>query len=279
MKHKFISLLVACVAWLCVSASSAIAQANPSKCVSKITERLEALGQTAEFDFLKAREIMKQFDYGEISVVVADPGKASAFKRTFTSLSEFCDLCGTSLSGKGMKGYTKQSGLLINSSDLAKTEGNIAKLKEAFTQGGNFKSADFDAVMSKLGDEAKFDFDGASGTFTSQTSAAKYAKHPTGYAQGEPDSVTHIMRGHTANAFTDGLSGQKSIFADATKIFELIDEAMNVPVSGRNTLGGGAFWVDLGKAVGTDINGVATTKIRIVVRSGTADVIHTAFPH
>jgi len=199
MKHKFISLLVACVAWLFASTSQTSAQANPSKCVSKITERLEALGQTAEFDFLKAREIMKDFDYGKISVVVADPGKAAAFKRTFTSLSEFCDLSGTSLSGKGMKGYTKQSGLLINSSDLAKTEGNIAKLKEAFTQGGSFKSADFDGVMSKLGDETKFDFDGASGTFTSKASGAKYAKHPAGYAQGEPDSVTHIMRGHTTN--------------------------------------------------------------------------------
>lgn len=268
---------MACIAWLFVSTSFTFAQANPSKCVSKITERLEALGQTAEFDFLKAREIMKDFDYGEISVVVADPGKASAFKRTFTSLSEFCDLCGTSLSGKGMNGYTKQSGLLINSANLTKTESNIAKLKEAFTRGGSFKSADFDGVMSKLGDETKFDFDGASGTFTSQTSGAKYAKHE--YAQGEPDSVTHIMRGHTTNAFTDGLTGQKSIFADATKVFELIDEAMNVPASGRNTLGGGAFWVDLGKAVGTDINGVATTKLRIVIRSGTADVIHTAFPH
>jgi hypothetical protein len=101
----------------------------------------------------------------------------------------------------------------------------------------------------RMGDETKFDFDGASGTFTSRASGAKYAKHPAGYAQGEPDSVTHIMRGHTTNEFTDGIAGQKSIFADAKKVFELIDEAMNAPAVNRIPQSGG-FFVDHGKTVG-----------------------------
>ncbi|MBB5353900.1 hypothetical protein HNR46_004165 [Haloferula luteola] len=185
-----------------------------------------------------------------------------------------------------MKGYTKQSGQLIDSSDLAKADGNIDKLKGAFIQGGIFKGADFDGVMATLGNSTKFDIDGATGTFTSKASGAKYAKHPqgsfatqTGGAGGEPDSITHIIRGHTSNQLTDSLTAQKSIFADATKVLDLIDDAMKLPASSRTSLGGGAFWVDLGKAVGTDINGAATTKIRIVLRGGTTDVIHTAFPH
>jgi hypothetical protein len=259
--------------------SPANGQPSVAQCVANIQKRLDVLGNQTDFDFLKAREIMKDFDFGKVPNAVADPQKAAAFKRVFTSLSEFCDAAGKGLSAKGMNGYTKQSGLLINSSDLTKTEGNIAKLKEAFTHGGNFKGADFDGVMAKLGDSTKFDFDGATGTFTSKASGAKYAKHPTVYAQGEPDSITHIMRGHTTNAFTDALTGQKSLFADPSKVLDLIDDAMKLPASSRTSLGGGAFWVDLGKAVGTDINGAATTKIRIVIRGGTTDVIHTAFPH
>lgn len=279
LKHLLRGLPVLLLLFLASIPQALDAQQSSAQCIANIQKRLDALGATPGFDFLEARDIMKDFDFGKIPDAVADPGKAAAFKRVFTSLSEFIDLAPNSISGKGMKGYTRQSGLLIDSSDLAKTEGNIAKLKEAFTQGGNFKGADFDGVMSKLGDPAKFDFDGATGTFTSKASGAKYSKHPAVYAQGEPDSVTHIIRGHTTNSFTDGLSGKKSIFADATKVLDLIDEAMSLPTSGRNALGGGAFWLDLGKAVGTDINGAATTKLRIVIRSGTADVIHTAFPH
>lgn len=264
---------------LAVLVPPADAQPSGTQCIANIQKRLDALGNQTDFDFLKARQIVRDFDFGTMSDFATNANKRAAFQRVWTSLSEFCDAAGTSLSAKGMNGYTKQSGLLINSSDLTKTEGNIDKLKEAFTHGGSFKGADFDGVMGKLGDSTKFDFDAATGTFTSKASGAKYAKHPNGYAQGEPDSITHIIRGHTTNAFTDALSGQKSIFADATKVLDLIDEAMKLPASSRTSLGGGAFWVDLGKAVGTDINGVTTTKIRIVIRPGTTDVIHTAYPH
>lgn len=272
------------------------AQQNPAQCVANIQKRLDALGNAPGFDFLEARDIMKDFDFGKIPDAVADPGKAAAFKRVFTSLSEFIDLAPNSISGKGMKGYTRQSGLLIDSSDLAKTEGNIAKLREAFTQGGNFKGADFDGVMSKLGDSAKFDFDGATGTFTSKASGAKYAKlqsgsygtQPGGFG-GESDSISHIMRGHTPNDLNAG--GAKSVFDDAAKVLDYIDEAIKAPASAKIPKGNGAFEVDLGALVGNPnrvigqargLNGAPaanTSKILIVVRSNTTDVIHTAYPN
>lgn len=262
------------------------AQQTAAQCVANIQKRLDALGDTPGFDYLEAREIMKDFDFGKIPDAVADPKKAEAFKRVFTSLSEFIDLAPNSISGKGMKGYTKQSGLLIDSSDLTKTEGNIAKLKEAFTQGGNFKGADFDGVMAKLGDSTKFDFDGALGTFTSKASGAKYAKGSYGSQPGgfgrESDSISHIMRGHTPNDLNAG--GAKSVFDDAKNVLDYIDQALNAPASSRIPKGNGAFEVDLGKVIGKarGVGGAAatdTTKILIVIRNGTTDVIHTAYPN
>ncbi|MBB5353899.1 hypothetical protein HNR46_004164 [Haloferula luteola] len=63
--------------------------------------RSERLGQQNEFDFLKAREIMNEFDFGTVQAAVSDPAKAAAFKRVFTSLSEFCDLAGNNFRRKG----------------------------------------------------------------------------------------------------------------------------------------------------------------------------------
>lgn len=301
MKHLFNHLFRTLLLALCALFSSNIlvAQPSPAQCLGNIQKRLDALGNQTDFDYLQMRDIMKKFDFGEIPAAVADPKKAEAFKRVITSLSEFCDAAGNSLSAKGMKGYTKQSGLLINSSDLTKTEGNIAKLKEAFTHGGNFKGADFDGVMAKLGDSTKFDFDGATGTFTSKASGTKYAKHPSGSygggngggLGGEPDSITHIMRGHTRNDLSVAANGNlnKSLFDNPSDVLDLIDEAMKAPASARIPKGNGAFEVDLGALVNNPnrkiglvrdgATGTPTSKILIVIRDNTTDVIHTAYPN
>jgi hypothetical protein len=289
MKYKFIAVIATSFAWLILSNSSAYAQTNPSKCVSKITERLEALGQTAEFDFLKAREIMKDFDFGKISEAVSDPAKAEAFKRVFTSLSELIDLA-PALSGKGMKGYTKQSGLLIDSSSLTKTNANIEIFQNAFKLNGNVKGADLDAVLSNLDDT--FDFNGATRTFTSKGAVKwKLAPHPqgsyfpSGSFGGEPDSLTHILNRHSPNDVTTG--SDKSIFNDAKKVLDYLDQAMNAPVASRIPTGNGKFVVDLdptivGKTQPTLgpplVPGVNTTKIEIIVRANDPNIIHTAYP-
>ena len=297
MKTFFTRLLI--LTLLAVAIYPAYSQPSGTQCIANIQKRLDALGNQTDFDFLKARQIVRDFDFGTISEFAASANKRTAFQRVWTSLSEFCDAAGTSLSAKGMNGYTKQSGLLINSSDLTKTEGNIAKLKEAFTQGTNFKGADFDEVMSRLGDSTKFDFDGATGTFTSKASGAKYAKHPSGSygggngggLGGEPDSVTHIMRGHTRNDLSVATNGNlnKSLFDNPSDVLDLIDEAMKAPASARVPKGNGAFEVDLG-ALANDPNrriglvrdgatGTPTSKILIVIRDNTTDVIHTAYPN
>ena len=144
MKHKFIALLAACLAWLFVSVSSVFAQANPSKCVSLISKRLEAVG-TADFDFNKARQIIKEFDFGKASEFVNDGGKRLAFQKVFTSMSEFIDLAPNDISGKAMKGYTRFSGGIIrsNGADF------VADLKKVFG-GSTFDGPGFNKVMEQL---------------------------------------------------------------------------------------------------------------------------------
>ena len=45
------------------------------------------------------------------------------------------------------------------------------------------------------------------------------------------------------------------IFADATKVLDLIDDSMRLSASSRNVLNCGASWVDVSKSVGAEING------------------------
>lgn len=266
MKHKFISLLVACVAWLFASTSQTSAQANPSKCVSKITERLEALGQTAEFDFLKAREIMKKFDFGTVQAAVSDPAKAAAFKRVFTSLSEFCDLCGTSLSGKGMKGYTRFSGCVIraNGSDF------VDHPRDAFTRNSGFKGKEFDDVMTQLGDDTRFALDAPNRTFTSNRSGLVY--EPMNFNEGH--RISHIIKGHIENDWS--VSQGKSLFERPDEVFDVIDDGwMSAQKFQPDPVGNPNRWeVDLHpRIIGTSNE----TKLRIIVDQQTK-VITTAFP-
>lgn len=238
MKHKFISLFVACVAWLFASTSQTSAQANPSKCVSKITERLEALGQTAEFDFLKAREIMKKFDFGTVQAAVSDPAKAAAFKRVVTSLSEFCELCGTSLSGKGMKGYTRLSGGIIrgNGTDF------VADLKNVFG-GSTFDGPGFNKVMEQL--------DGT-GEWISQTAW----KSPSGLVYDaapvnrQGHRLTHLFT-HTIDMERAGGQIHNIFSVERGELLPLIDRAWtNRPPVNPDDPGG--FIIDMGtEVVGT----------------------------
>ena len=264
MKHKFISLLVACVAWLFASTSQTSAQANPSKCVSKITERLEALGQTAEFDFLKARQIIKEFDFGKASEFVNDGGKRLAFQRIFTSMSEFIDLAPNDISGKAMKGYTRFSGGIIRSSGVD----FVADLKKVFG-GSTFDGPGFNKVMEQLE---------GTGTWLNQTDwvspgGLTYSTAPD-LSQGH--RVSHVF----SHTIPDPAKPQHSIFSVTRKdVLGLVDEGWGKqnkfhPLKPDGTPDERVWVVDMGRQVGT----VGEIHLKIVISAPGSSVITTAFP-
>lgn len=271
MKHFFIhllrTLLVLCALFYC---DIVVAQPSPAQCLGNIQKRLDELGSQTDFDYLQMRDIMKKFDFGEISFAVADPNKAKAFKRVITSLSEFCDAAGNSLSAKGMKGYTRTSGVLIRSSDEAITQLNLDHLKAAFTRNGTFKGSDFSKVMEVIGDETKVSIDSVTRTIQSKATGLKYGDGPKvdgSYTQGERHSLTHILRGHVENDFSvpDG----KSLFKNPDEILTLVDQAWTHP--NKTAFGSNGWVVDFQRPIGTS----GETKIRIHVDG---DNVRSAFP-
>ena len=265
MKYKLISVLIACVAWLLVSTSQTSAQANPSKCVSLISKRLETVG-TADFDFNKARQIIKEFDFGKASEFVNDAGKKAAFQRIFTSMSEFIDLAPNDISGKGMKGYTRFSGCIIraNGSDF------VDHLRDAFTRNSGFKGKEFDDVMKQLGDDTRFALDAPNRTFTSNRSGLVY--EPMNFNEGH--RISHIIKGHIENDWS--VSQGKSLFERPDEVFDVIDDGwLSAQKFQPDPVGNPNRWeVDLHpRIIGTSNE----TKLRIIVDQQTK-VITTAFP-
>lgn len=265
MKYKFISLLIACVAWLFVSTSQTFAQANPSKCVSLISKRLETVG-TVDFDFNKARQIIKEFDFGKASEFVNDAGKKTAFQRIFTSMSEFIDLAPNDISGKAMKGYTRFSGCIIraNGSDF------VDHLRDAFTRNSGFKGKEFDDVMTQLGDDTRFALDAPNRTFTSNRSGLVY--EPMNFNEGH--RISHIIKGHIENDWS--VSQGKSLFERPDEVFDVIDDGwLSAQKIQPDPVGNPNRWeVDFHpRIIGTSNE----TKLRIIVDQQTK-VITTAFP-
>lgn len=285
MNKKF-SLWIAALCLFVFAVVPSYAQPSFGQCIGNIKKKLDTLGTQTDFNTDIAREITKDFDFGDFSTALADPQKAAALKRVFTSLSEFCDLAGPNLSAKGMKGYTKFAGVIISSTDDVVSTLHIDHLKAAFSKSGGFNGAGFDNVMKKLGDDTLFDFDAVTGTFTSKSTGVKYMKHPNGaYAQGEGDAITHILQGHTDNDYTAALdpipNKRKSLFNSPSEALDLIDEAMNPSLVGsRVSAGPNAFWIDLGKVVGKTKASprLDTSKILIVLHPGTTNAIRTAYP-
>lgn len=108
--------------------------------------------------------------------------------------------------------------------DDVASEKYVKFFKEAFTlKGGSAKSGDMNHLLAQIGDEARFDFDPINRSFKSKNSAAKYIKNTSqssgSYGQGEGDSITHILRGHTEDMFTDSMhpipKPAKSIFSQS----------------------------------------------------------------
>jgi hypothetical protein len=263
MKHKFFSVLIACVAWLSISTSQTSAQANPSKCVSLISKRLETVG-TADFDFNKARQIIKEFDFGKASEFVNDAGKKAAFQRIFTSMSEFIDLAPNDISGKAMKGYTRFCGGIIRSTGAD----FVADLKKVFGE-PNFDGPGFNKVMEQL--------DGT-GVWKTQTEW----ESPAGLTYGTaPDlsqghRISHVFN-HT---IPDPAKPQHSIFSVERKdVLGLVDEGWVLPTRYHPLKPDGTpderVWIaNMGKQVGT----AGETHLKIVVSApGSSDLI-TAFP-
>ena len=254
MKHKFIALLVACAAWLFVTASPVSAQATPSKCVSLITKRLEAVG-TADFDFNKARQIIKEFDFGKASEFVNDGGKRLAFQKVFTSMSEFIDLAPNAISGKAMKGYTRFSGGIIrsNGADF------VADLKKVFG-GSTFDGPGFNKVMEQLE---------GTGTWLGQgrwQSKGGLVYEPMVGDQGH--RISHIFD-HTV---PNPQKPSHSIFSDTRdKILDLVDEGFSK--AKQHPQDAFRFEAEMGKVVGS----AGETKMRIIVNPQTKQIT-TAFP-
>lgn len=263
MKHKFIALLVACAAWLFVSASPVLAQANPSKCVSLISKRLETVG-TIDFDFNKARQIIKEFDFGKASEFVNDAGKRLAFQRIFTSMSEFIDLAPNDISGKAMKGYTRFSGGIIRATGAD----FVADLKKVFG-GSNFDGPGFNKVMEQL--------DGT-GTWRNQTDW----ESPGGLTYSTAPDLSHGHRiSHLFNhTVPDPDKTLHSVFSVPRKnLLKLIDEGWENQAKYHPLKPNGApderVWiVDMGRPIGTD----GQTLLRVVVDSPGSSNFTSAYP-
>ena len=245
-----------------------------SGCIANIQKRLDVIG-TEDFSIHKAREIIREFDFGNIGEFKSHPGKRLAFRRFFESLSEFIDLAPHSLSGEGLLGLSKYVGVSIRASDSVVTELNITHLKEAFSEAGRFKGDSLDFVLRKLGDPSRFDFDPTSKTFRSLRSGLKYANGPRAdgsYRQGEFNAVNHILRGHTKNDFST--AKLKSVFLKPSEIFEIIDDVWLSPnrVPFSNNPDNNGWILDFSpRIVGT----TGQTKVRIHV-DGTN--VRSAFP-
>lgn len=208
-------------------AFASFAEAQTAQCISRIQKRLDVVG-TADFDFYQARQIIKEFEFGKTREFVNDPtgNKKEAFQRIFTSMSEFLELAPNDLSGKALAGYTKFSGCMIKSGDIDLTELNLEHLKQCFlTKTNDFKGTNCNAILESLGDEAKFDFDAASQTFTSKSSGLKFSPMDYPGFGDEQHTINHILRQHLDNAVSRNLG--KSKFKDeiVPRYFDLIDKA------------------------------------------------------
>lgn len=275
---------------------SAHGQPSTVQCIANIQKRLDALGSQTHFDYNKAREIMKDFDFGKLSDAVADPKKGAAFKRVFTSLSEFCDAAGNTFSAKGMRGFTKSCGYLIDAGDDVFSAKNMADLKKAFSKSSGFQGTDFDALMTKLDDINRFTFDSSTRTIKSKSG---YKLGPENYnvnldKGGEKTALTHILRGHLDNG---SVTSNTSKFFRGADIPDLLDEAwekikkfrQNPSSSPDVQLFNGqanAYIVKFKdqagnpRSIGRNINNTAdTSKMRIFANGANgSDFIRTAFP-
>ncbi|MBB5353973.1 hypothetical protein HNR46_004244 [Haloferula luteola] len=270
-KIKLIAFLLAVFASL---AAPAAAQQNSSRCVSKITDALERLGQQNEFDFLKAREIMNDFHYGTVQAAVSDPAKATAFKRVFTSLSQFCDLGGANLSAKGMRGYTKLTSGIIN---VGKDNTDI--LIEVFRGKNAFDAAGFDKVMTHM--DGNGQWLKKNGKYTGRWESPAgliYVENLSVANQGH--SLMHLYK-HTVRNFGGRPDADHSVFSVPREdLLDLIDEAWQNPnkVHPPKPDGSGpdlqAYVVDMGRVVGTN----SETTIRIVLNNIGTDELRTAYP-
>lgn len=270
-KIKLLAFLIAVAASFILPAA---AQQNPSRCVSKITDALERLGQQNEFDFLKAREIMNDFHYGTVQAAVSDPAKATAFKRVFTSLSQFCDLAGANLSAKGMRGYTKLTSGIIN---VGKDNTDI--LIDVFGGKNAFDAAGFDKVMTHL--DGNGQWLKKNGKYTGRWESPAgliYVENLSVGNQGH--SLMHLYK-HTVRNFGGRPDADHSVFSVPREdLLDLIDEAwQNLnKVHPPKPDGSGpdiqAYVVDMGRVIGTN----SETVIRIVRTPDLGNELLTAYP-
>ena len=263
MKLSLIHLLRTLLLALFVASScgNLVAQPSPAQCLGNIQKRLEALGLPADFDYLQMRVIMKNFDFGKIPAAVADPKKAEAFKRVITSLSEFCDAAGTSLSAKGMRGYTRLSGGVIRSdgtdfiSDLKKVFGNA-----------NFDGAGFNGVMAHLDGKGKWLTQG-------KWESPEGLIFDVAPANRQGHRLSHVFT-HTVPAWNGRLPADHSVFSIPRKdLLQKLDEAWKrKPAVDPDDPG--AFLIDMGNEV---VGTAGEKKILIIVRQNSNEIL-TAYP-
>lgn len=261
-------LLLASLALAVVFADRpAFAQTNFLCAWKTIQEKVEATNE-GKFNQQKVVE-----ELGEVDFLKQQKFETGGpCQKVYISLAEFIDEAGAALTELGMVGYVRMSACLIRIQD-----DTIPHLKAAFTKGGNFKGAEFDAVMKKLADDARFDFDPTTRTFTSKRSGLVYGEGPKPdgtYNQGETHAVSHVLRGHLDNDFS---AATKSQFRDANEVFDLVDDVWTSP--NRISYGINGWILDFSpRIVGTTVeNGsrIDVTRVRIHVDGSN---LRSAFP-
>jgi hypothetical protein len=253
----------------------------PSKCIATIQARLEQIGQSDRFNLQVLRDKLRAYDIGQWPAVAADPVKADAFKRVYTSLAEFVDLSGTALSQEGMRGYARYAGCILKPDGNSVTD-DIANLKSAFTKNNAFEGGKFDDIMRQLADESLFEVDGATRTFrlkqSPTASGFEFGLHPSGqWSDGERHAITHVMRGHIDN---DSV-GNNTLFRNHAELFDILVDGYNLKGTG---VASGPYWkyeIDMSHRVPA-IGANGETKLRVVVfkdSTGSATPrIVTAYP-
>lgn len=291
--NRFLSILIAfclaqcwCLAQIppipghCITKIDAVSAADPNSLINSNTQQT-FMGR------LGSRKLMQE--YPHLGHANKDPNY-QLYGKIWTSLADFITLASPHMTEKGMEGYLKLARQVVRDKGSVVTiDRYLSCLKDAFTPtGGGFNKIDFNDVMSQIADEAFFDFTGKSGALVLKNSKAKILMGEI-YQQGESDTITHILRGHTKNEFTDDFNVNadpldvKGVFLDPKEVLRLLDEAMGGALPKWQGPQTNSFIVKFNKDVGVGqggyLTGTKTQYMLVFYDHHDHKVIRTAYPY
>ena len=232
----------------------------------EIAKKLEVVDNT-KFNHKVLSEITEEFDFALSKALTPNSPNFEALEKVWASLGMFSKEASSDLTAEGMKGYTRFAGGIIraNGSDF------VEALARVFGGSQNFDGSGFNKVMSYLDQN---------GTWLTQTrwkSKAGVLFFDKGSREGH--RLSHVLS-HTQPGFKPN---PHSIFKGSREeMFDVLDEGWLKPSSSRlqgldknGIPDSGAWVVDMGRQVGT---ATGETKIRYIIKSGTAGDLITAYP-